>query len=216
MNAVEIINLVAGIASLILSVLAIWLSLYFYDKSKNTESKVDKALEGIRVQTQSLETLTGKWMDRFTKYVTNPKAADETSLLLMQIVREYSTQNIGGQLKEVDSGATKEALANELVSSYIVVFFYTAVANVALQAHLPSEITDLTTDDGAKGLVDSSYADFQRLDSILSSVDRSRLESNNLYSLYQIGVQNWKPYVKDTTTVYRDRQTMSLQSELPA
>ncbi len=208
MNPIEIINLLAGIASLILSILAIWLSLYFYDKSKNTESKMDKSLEGIRIQTQSLENLTAKWMDRFTRYATNPKAADETSVLLMQIVREYTSQNIGGQLKEVDNTATKEAMINELISGYIAIYYYTAVANVALQIHLPAEITELETNDGVKGLVDSSYADFVRLDSILTNVNQDRLTNNGLYSLYQQSVQNWKPYVKDTTTVYRDRQTL--------
>lgn len=36
----DVVNLIAGIASLILSILAIWLALYFYTQSKRTEGNV--------------------------------------------------------------------------------------------------------------------------------------------------------------------------------
>ena len=59
MTNVELINLTASIASLVLSILAIVLAIYFFIQSKDAEKHVAQSLEGIRTQTQALENLTG-------------------------------------------------------------------------------------------------------------------------------------------------------------
>jgi hypothetical protein len=70
-SILEIINLVASLASLILAVLAICLAVYFYTQSKNTETNVSGLLEGIRAQTDCLQKIVGRQMGQLIRGVTD-------------------------------------------------------------------------------------------------------------------------------------------------
>jgi hypothetical protein len=50
---VELLNTVVGLTSLVLGGFAIWLSLHFYEKAKDSEKQAALLLEGIRTQTDS-------------------------------------------------------------------------------------------------------------------------------------------------------------------
>lgn len=207
MTVFDIINLISSIASLILSVVAIALSLYFYDKSKQTEKEVGILLVAIRTQTTSLENLTGKWMDRLTRYATSPKAADEITVLMMEIIKASSVQNITSQLSSPDETTqTIRGLTNQLVSSYIGMYYYVALTNIFTQGYLPP-LTELEDNNPIKNIVDSSNTDFLWLDNILSSIDDSELKSSPLHHLYIETVAR-KSYVKDSTSVYQSRSTV--------
>lgn len=87
----EAINLASSIASIILAVIAIGMSVYFYTQSKNTETKVESSLESIKAQTDTLQKLTGKWMDRLTKYVTDSNPYDQTFIHIISALKELPT-----------------------------------------------------------------------------------------------------------------------------
>jgi hypothetical protein len=80
MNAIALIGLLASVASLILAVIAIWLSLYFYSKSKDTETEVRVVLGQIKQQTESLERLSARQLMRLTRAVTEPRPLVDDSL----------------------------------------------------------------------------------------------------------------------------------------
>lgn len=204
MATVEIINLVSAIVSVILSVLAIWLALYFYDKSKNSEIKVNLALEAIKAQTKALQELTGKWMDRLTKYATSAKPADEATVWMMEIIRS-SVSNVSSQLASPgDERKTIQNLTEQLVSSYIAIYYYAALTNITSQGYLPN-LTELDENNPIKTIVDSSNADYWWLDSILSSTNSSDLQASPLYHLYADTITNKKQHIKDSTKVYQSR-----------
>src|SRR5262249_41060704 len=69
----ETASIIASIVSVILALVAIAQSIYFYTQSKNTESRVQEALTAIKTQTESLQALSGKYLDRLTRYVTTPR-----------------------------------------------------------------------------------------------------------------------------------------------
>ncbi len=201
MSPQKLINLIASIASLILSVLAIALSLFFYKEAKNAEGKSELALKGIKTQTQSLENLTAKWMDRLTKYATTPKQADETTSFLFTIIKEFTSNRPAAQMLP---SPEEDPTTQNIITNYIAIYYYTAVANVALQNYLPP-IEDLVENPNAKNLLDTSYNDFNALERLLGEVDKSVLAKNALNSLYEITVEQWKPHVKDSTMVYVSR-----------
>ena len=194
-------NLLSAITSLVLSIVAIWLSLYFYNQSKNTENNVNSLLNSIRTQVSSLETLTLKQLDRFTKYATTSKPADETNILLLRMVENmststFTTQPIAGGLNLND---------DEIISSYITLHFYSAITNVALQVNLPN-LDQLQDGDNIKRLIDGSHEDFTIMDSYLSTLDSTVLQRNRLFNLYNETINIWKQYVNTSLGVYRTRQ----------
>ena len=69
----QIINVTAAIVSIILGILAIVLSLWFYRQTKDTEKEVSRSLSKIETQAEMLQKITGKQLDRLTKFVTAPR-----------------------------------------------------------------------------------------------------------------------------------------------
>ena len=56
----ETASIVASFVSLIVSIMAIWFSFYFYNQSKNTEHQVRIVLEAIKAQTDTLQAINAK------------------------------------------------------------------------------------------------------------------------------------------------------------
>jgi len=73
MNAVEIAAIVASIVGAILAVVAIAQAVYFYTQTKGSEARVENALTGIKEQTEALKAISGRQLDRLTKYATAPR-----------------------------------------------------------------------------------------------------------------------------------------------
>src|SRR5687768_3450247 len=85
----EVFGLAADIVSLVLGGFAIWLSWQFYDKSRTVDTSVQLALKGIETQTAALQTLSVKYMDRLTRFVTTPREeSGQASQVLAMTLRE--------------------------------------------------------------------------------------------------------------------------------
>jgi hypothetical protein len=207
MEVMEVASIVSSFVSTILAGFAIWLSLYMFNKGKDTEGDVRESLASIKAQTDALQKLTGKMMDRLTSAVTAPRAADEALVVLMQTIREMPVA-IATNLQAPSAGADRQALLVEVLTAYIATLYYAGVANVVTQLHLPP-LEDLGGDDPAKRLVDTTCNDFRLLEGYIARFDPGLVTANRLQHLYAEAMQQWKPHVKDSTTVYRDRQAGS-------
>lgn len=67
MTTIEIVSLLASLASLILAIVAIWLSFKFFEKSTEASEKTNEASKGINASVERLENLFDKlYSDTFT------------------------------------------------------------------------------------------------------------------------------------------------------
>jgi len=122
MSGMDVLNISVGVISLILGGFAIWLSVYFFIKAKESEKETAKTLEAIRTQSDALQKLTGKWMDRFTRYATEPKPADEGLMMLVNTMANLPT-TILTHLRvhtTTEPAPSNEALFGELTDCYML------------------------------------------------------------------------------------------------
>jgi len=217
-RVMEILNTAVGLMSLVLGAGAIWLSLHFYEKSKDSEKATAVALEAIRAQSEALQKLTARWMDRFTKHATSPRETDEGLLALVSAVTSLPATILAQVRLQSDGGASVEAHRHELVSTYIGLFFY-ALGNVALQNILSEVDEDGQNDEvvgGIARLINQSAADFRVMLNTLEGVDRTRLESNPLRPLLMDTNQNWRPFVGNYVEIMARSQTANTESDPPS
>lgn len=208
MSTPEVINLAAATASLILAVLAIGLAVYFYTQSKNTEATVSGLLEGIRAQTDALQKIVGKQMGQLIRGVTEQPGGDISVVYEMISAIKEIPINVTTLLQAPSSSAqsaqqSAQQWRQESLKAYICTYYYSALTNMGNQYYLPP-LAQLQDNDFFKRIVDASHADFITLDIWFSSIDQHELQESPLYHLYREAV-NWKPFVKDTTAVYRER-----------
>ena len=121
------ISLIASATSIILALLAIILSVWFFVLSKKTEKESSNSLTKIETQADSLQKLTGRWMDRLTKYVTTDKpspfepAINTMFLQLPQAIIQFMSQT---QISQSKTGIT--LTTEQYHISAISLYFYSA------------------------------------------------------------------------------------------
>jgi len=183
MDGLTVLNTAVGLMSLVLGGFAIWLSLQFYSKAKDAETRTAVTLEAIKAQSEALQKLTGRWMDRFTRHATEPKPADEGLLALVNAMANLPT-TILTHLRvysEPRTGESQEAAIAETVNGYVCLYHYTALANLGWQALLPASGEVDETDPLQMLLVqtvDSTAKDFAYMAGLLEKIDSSRLRAS--------------------------------------
>lgn len=203
-----IINLASALLSVALAIIAIWLSIYFYTKGKDTEKETSSALAAIKAQSEALQKLTGRWMDRFTRHATEPKPLDEGLLSLVNAVANLPTLIIT-QLKPQPDTATQETLIAENINCYVLLYHYAALANVLAQGLLPSEDyfdPAESTHSTLASIIDNTVADFNRMANLLNNVHPTRIEQSTYINLLRDTVNRWQPLVKDKDGVFENRR----------
>ena len=209
MDWLTIINTSVGLMSLVLGLFAIGISIYFYNRAKESEKAAATALEAIRSQSEMLQKLTGRWMDRFTRHAVEPKPADEGLLQLVQVVASLPTTILAHmQVRQTDN-SSQEPLLKELLDAYVGLYYYTGLANVLAQAQLPQE-QDFNAQDPyhatVQALVDRTAADFAYVAKILSGADQGRLAASSLNHLLDEAIERWRPHVKYTSQAFEARR----------
>lgn len=177
----ELLNTAVGLAALFLGGFAVWLSIHFYEKSKETEKAVAITLEAIRAQSEALQRLTGRWMDRFTRHATQPKPADEGLLTLVAAVANLPTTILTHLRIQPESGQSLESAIQEAVNGYIGLYYYSALSNVLAQATLPNEeVFDAQIDwhTAVQRIIDRTATDFQYMAGVLNSIERRRIDTS--------------------------------------
>jgi hypothetical protein len=201
----ETVGFAASIASIVLAVVAMILSVYFYTQAKNTEGAVTASLEAIRAQTDALQKLTGRWMDRLTRYVTTPQQErPDSNTHLLAAIRSLPT-DIASQLRAPGHDDNVDRLYREVITSYIALYYYTSVANIWAQMALPPldrYQSDPDRSNLVKQVVDESYRDFVFVTGLLERSDRTVIEAAPLQRLLQRTQNVNRHWVADATQVY--------------
>lgn len=207
-TAAEVWSLVGSVVSVILGVLAIAISIYFFALSRNTETKISNSLAKIETQADMLQKLTGRQLDRLTRYVTDqpPRSAEEqvTNLLAFLVEIVPSLQPRAAESAQPNT----EALTKELISCYIGIYYYAALTNFWAQFYLPA-LGELDQQNEFHVLVqravDQSAADFTAMAQVLSRVDQQKLQQNPLSHLLNEAITQWRDRVRTSTQVYAAR-----------
>ena len=209
----ELFNTAVGVTSLVLGGFAIWLSLHFYERAKEAEKQAAILLEQIKTQTDSLQKLTGRWMDRFTRHATEPRPVDEGLMALVSAVADLPTTILTTlRISPDNDSAQVEPLRSELINTYIGLHYYSGMANVALQTHLPAATDYDETNTGhvfLRRLLDSPAADFNFMAENINAADRSRVDSSRLAHFLQETNREWAPLVRGADAVFRLREKES-------
>lgn len=196
----EEVSIAASVTSIIVAAVAVMLAAYFFNQAKNTERDVAVSLSKIETQGDSLQKLTGRWMDRLTKYATEAKPPDETVLMLVKtitqipsIATQLQSPTAGGsqgaahaetvtELQSPTAGQSGDAAYAEAVVGYITAHYYAAMLNVTLQAVLVDD--KYNSNETLRGLVDRSYTDFVYLEGEIDKVDEDVLKASRVHRFY--------------------------------
>ena len=211
MDWLATINTAVGLASLIFGGFAIWLSLHLYTKAKDAERETTNALAAIKAQSEALQRLTGRWMDRFTRHATEPRPADEGLMQLVHVVASLPT-TILAHLDVVRAPAQSNVppqLIRELTDAYVGLYYYTALSNVLAQSLLPTEDIYNPQDSlhsGVSALVDRTAADFQHMANVMGGLDQSLVANSSLKRLLDEALNQWRPHVRYASQVFELRR----------
>lgn len=197
MSALEWIGLVSGIASLVLSVLAIWLSLYFFQTGKATEQRVATSQAKIESEVRSLEALTGRWMDRFTRHATRDPKPDAIALTLIERLDPrflLNQQQLVSELGKETLQAKQDGLDWALVAMH-----YAAVANVHLAWDLPSPDRYEPSNQmhmTVVQLTDNSYNDYVMLRDQVAALGADLISKSKMLAFYNSAQNFWEPLMR--------------------
>lgn len=212
MDAITIISLIASLASLVLAVIAIWMSMYFYNQSKNTEANVQIALEGIKSQTNTLQSLNARTLDRLTKYVTTPRNdASQTAQLLITALPDIVLK-----LMPPNPSSNEESLRKEIIHAYIAIWNYVAQTNVWASFCLPSPEDfdeDSAYDRHVSQIVDRSAADFTYMTDIIEKIHPDIIRTTAYANLYDEVQSQLRPMIGDTKQQFIKRIKQQRQHE---
>jgi hypothetical protein len=161
-----------------------WQSLYFFRLSKDTERNVAISLSKIEAQVQALESLTGRWMDRFTRHATRELKPDTVTLTLIEKLEGFRQpqQQLPQELIQQVSSTRQEA-----VDMTIAAAFYAALTNFNAQWWVPApEMFDEKNTTHSLGVrhTDQSYADCQLLMKTLFSLPPDAVQHSRVKHLY--------------------------------
>jgi hypothetical protein len=195
---------VLGVASFvtgtILSVFSIWLSAYFYTKSKSTETSVQTSLAEIKQQTDALQRLSGRMLDRLTRAVTEgrPDHEHRQMVLLVEAMRIFQPGNAVPTNPPGAAGPSR----TELIQIWACAYLYASISNVSCQALLPDGIADVSAE--LRRLVDMTSIDVATLENWLGAPDENW--NPMARDLFDYTGASWRPHVRDTLGFYQNRQ----------
>lgn len=203
MDTLGIIGLVAGIVSVILAVVAIWQAMYFYSKGKDTESRTEAALVGIKAQVETLQSVNSRITDRLTKFVTTPRndAAQASDLIAATL---GSLPEIALKFLPPSQPSNEAALRHENTLAYVALWHYVASTNVWASFSLPhpSEFNpEHPWHIWCKQVIDQTAADFKYMENLVSQLDQQEIQSPQFQyaHLYNDVIHYLKPKVGDTS-----------------
>lgn len=205
----EFWSLVGSGISIVLGLLAIVLTLLFFILGKNTESRVCESLTKIETQASMLERITGKQLDRLTKFVTQPQVSPSEKALteLIPFLKDLPTNLI--KAPNADQMQNVEALNQELAIAYGALYFYVAQTNFWSQLNLPAAEhydPDVPIQNEAKSVVDLSAQDFTAVADILVRIKpEERLSGTAVEPLFQRTKEFWRTLVRSSADVFVER-----------
>ena len=202
----EFWSLVGSLVSIILGAFAIVLSIYFFVQSKKTEQSISVSLAKIEAQTDALQKIAGRQLDRLTKYVTqshNP-ATDDALAELIPVLKDLPKSLLGSRSDAITPTPGTED-AQELLIAYGALYFYIGQANFWSQLNLPSAAQYDPTQpiqSEAKTIVDLSAQDFNYVAEILGKKDVSKLNGTSIEPMVSRTKDFWRTTVRNSSDVF--------------
>ena len=210
MTAAESWSLVGSAVSVILGILAIALSIYFYVAGRNTETRVAASLSKIEAQAEMLQKLAGRQLDRLTKFVTDERRQPEDPRIgqflgmLIEMAKPLTTS-----VQKPSPEANRTEQFEELVSCYIIIYYYTAVANYWAQWYLPSAGEFDASNEFhvlVQRTVDASATDFTHLAQVLTQIDEEWLQKSAVATYLQEAQAFWRTSVRTSSQIFVDKE----------
>lgn len=115
--ALDIIGLIGSLSTIILGVIAIWLSLYFYRRSGDLFNSLSSLVSRIEASTKSSEEMSKLVANKLVDYVTRDqttKSSQTKEKALLNITKKL--EDIKGKLATEDSGVNQDIILGELMS----------------------------------------------------------------------------------------------------
>ncbi len=208
LTTLDLINLVGSISAIILSILAIALSIAFFIASKNAEKETALSIGKIDNTTGTLNTLSLKMINRLTTAIITPKATDEK---ISDIIREVKNT---GLLEQPDETGTlnKEQIEQLRVDNLIAAFYYAGLTNLALQYHLPATIGGTNEDGYIANLIDQSKTDYNILKTWINATAdaNQKLNDSPVKHMYDLAI-TWDEAVKSTREYYAAKENVQAE-----
>ncbi len=194
----------ASIASIILAVVAVILSVYFYTQAKNSEKEVTKSLSKIEAQADTLSKITGKQLDRLTKHATERRTSENDPDIRAFIDLATSmTQGLTQTSQEQVSQPQHNR--NETLKYTIGSLYYCSTTNYYALMSLPeAALYDENNDFHAttKRLLDLTKSDVIFLTNHLKDVTQEEIEQSGMKALYDEAISIWVPRTKDSASSF--------------
>lgn len=219
MSAADTWSLVASVVSVIVGMVAIAMSVAFYLSGRGTEQRVGASLTKIETQTEMLQKITGKQLDRLTRFAIDRPEVEQTKPAELILGLIQIAEPLARILQPATAGATNpQALTAELVNCYIGLYYYTALTNFWAQVNLPAiEEFDETNNlhAVAKRVVDTSDADFVAIAAILTRTDQDLLNASGLAHLLVEARDVWRMTVRNAADVWLQQQQRQQSQDVP-
>lgn len=202
-ETINILSILSGAFSIGISFIAMVLSVAFYFAGRNTENRIATSLARIEAQTDALQKLSGKQIDKLMKHAldgSNQVSTNDTMLQLMHVLSQMPV-TITTILKQPADNSDKE----QLVTSYVALYFYIAQTNYWSQYYLPKATEFDSANEfhlQTKRVVDLSDSDFQTVATWLGKCDPSLLANNPLSHLLIETKDTWRKYVRSSADVF--------------
>lgn len=196
-------NISASITSIILAILAIFFTVYFFIQAKNSEKEVSNYLKKIEVHTEILENITGKQIDRFTKHLTENSYTFANREEIAKML-DKSTGLITFK-EQISNGNANRA---DTIRFIIGSLYYAALTNYYTYMVLPS-IENFDENNAFHNTIKNSLnIAFNDINYIQKEIARlnitdQEIEEQGLLNLYNEAKNNWLPLAKDITTAFK-------------
>lgn len=209
MNWLDVFSVISNSISAVLGVVAIWLSWAFYRETKSTEMQVTSSLAKIETQTQALQKLSAKWLDRLTDYITTERSnpLDQSMPQIIEVLTQLP-QIVLTSVRQPTSDQSRDDLVRQLLQAYIALYYYTALTNYWTQTHLPDRDEfrpDVPFHTLLMRIVDSSSSDFSQVAKTLAQADQSILTNLPNVAVLEETRDLWRHEVQSTKEVYAAR-----------
>ena len=203
----DVINLIGSLSSLILAVLAIWLSVRFFLSSKDAETHSSNTLTKIDQQVATMRQITSRMLEKFVDHSVAPRVIDNA---VAEIISSRGFQGIQPPATAGLSETASSDDAQNAVTGYIATVYWSALANTFLQARVPTNPTELDSPEfeGLRQLLASSKNDYFVGKTWLKENGGDLIASSTAKSYYDqfISVEDQSDaLIKDALDVYVSR-----------
>lgn len=203
-ETINTISILSGVFSISISVIAIFLSIIFYLAGRKTEISVSTSLTKIEAQTDALQKLSGKQIDKSMKHALDGANNSNGNDAMAQIMSTLSQipLTITTILRQPTENTND---AQTIADLYAALYFYTAQTNYWSQYYLPkaSEFDSENEFDAlTKRIVDLSDSDFNGVANWLSQCDQRLLSQSTLWSYFKVTEEKWRHNVRSSAEVF--------------